>query len=269
MLRIFHLSLIITAIVLMSGFSFGDTGRANAKDANTQQSLEPVPIYTKRVGGRYDIIDWTINPGTPNYLRRHEPNDPSLKGARIIRSNHIQVTLQEGVSEQLGWEGFTQIKFLADAPVTQIGIVDEGGSGSVFIGMAKQNGEAYKFAAASLKSNISGAPQRQTEIYVFIAPEETYVRLGGFIALLSANFQLDARKVGDLILRAGVSKPDVQAAYLANGVDGYYIYIGQLMNTFVQNSINHTNQLLSQQCTGVSGTDADAYGVTGLGNPDC
>lgn len=254
------------ALTLLTAFGFATTGAFVAPAA--AQLPEPVLIIVDRSSGEPDIVGWSPGPKQGTFQEYKIPEDKALKGARLVQAEIDTQDLRASLERVLAYEGFQNVSIAGEEKLKNARALDARGLGGAFVGKGAIDGETYHFASIGLYGSLDNTP-RYTTHYLFIAPEDIYKRLGGFVPVLSAWFELDATQIEDLILRAGQSEPEVQARYLAGGTDYYIARVARAMNLFISNIQSTTNQLLNQQCTGVSGTGPDAYGITGLGNPDC
>ena len=229
--------------------------------------LEPIIVTATSSNGSSPPRGWQVSDKQADFDRYFVPKNPALMGARIFLAEASSSDLVNVLNDALVLDDFDSIQVQAEAPINNLRMIDAKARGRAFIGSAQSNGERYRFSAVGFYGTVDGEP-RYTSTFVFAAPDDIFIRMGGFVPVSSNYFQLNGSKISDLIIKLGKADPDTQVTQLANATDIYLRKLTQSSSAPVSNDLTIFNSVYGQ-CTGVSGSDPDAYGWSGLGNPDC
>ncbi|MEO0869542.1 MAG: hypothetical protein AAFY17_14115, partial [Cyanobacteria bacterium J06642_11] len=144
------------------------------------QSPEPVLIIVDRSSGEFDIVGWSPGLRQTEYQQHQVPEDEELSGARLILDEIDTPDIRISLERVLANEGIEDVLIASIEELKNARALDSQGVGKAFIGEGIIDGETYNFSSVGLYGSLDDRP-RYTTHYLFIAPEETYARLGGFV----------------------------------------------------------------------------------------
>ncbi len=114
----------------------------------------------------------------------------------------------------------TKLRILARYPMQKAKLLDNRGSGEVFIADAiRPDRGAYRIAAIVIHGSLDKSSPPALGVHMFVAPKELYAKMGGWTVNASMFLGLDPAKEVRDVYAQGRASPALQARRLAGTAD--------------------------------------------------